>query len=568
LDKTNESRGSDKGDKAGLKAHDVSILKELPLLSGKEALDRILEHPDPGGLIKGLPDEDFFWLMKGVGDDCTQLLRLASLRQWQYILDMELWEKDRLDLAQTFLWLQRLERSDPGRLVRYLFTEGQSLAYLYLFRSIRVEVRDEDEAYDLEKGFVTLDGLFYVNVNREEERDTLERILKTMAHEDLLRYHALLMGLTGVLPAELEEEMYRLRNVRMAEHGFLPREEALLCYAPLDLKAIEQEDPRDRVSDVPDKEALELAPYTPFYFSQGFTLLTDSVSRITDPDLLERIRLEFAGLCNQILSADGSPIHDMEILKKTGRKAAGYLNLCLEKVSKGDTKAAQELMEKNRLISLFRAGFSLALKLKWEAERWFKEGWFDPETVEYSFWGEQRGNTLAGLMSRKPLYYCGPEGEEEYRDFERISELNDVGEILHGLMALDGLLLRLTDARTVNREEVQDRALTLHNLLFTLWARQMLGLESSLEPVSIEDATRFFRLLRKGDKSPPFQMLGFEQIFVKDFMTPGPDPGSREGAALKQALTSIWQEFCEEYDFVELHDLDPKFSRYILINPS
>jgi len=61
----------------------------------------------------------------------------------------------------------------------------------------------------------------------------VEGILKTMAGEDLLKYHSLLTGLAGVLPADLKEDMYRLRNVRIAEHGFLPREEALLVYAPL-----------------------------------------------------------------------------------------------------------------------------------------------------------------------------------------------------------------------------------------------------------------------------------------------------------------------------------------------
>ena len=216
MEKLKQGRSSNQRDNSGIQAHDVSILKDLHALSGTEVMDRILEHPDPPGLVKGLPSEDFFWLVKRVGEDSMQLLKLASVRQWQYILDLELWEKDRLDMTHAFLWLQRLQRSDPGRLTRWLFTDGQALAYLYLFRSVHVEVRDEDEAYDLEKGFITLDGLFYIKVLKEEQKETVEGILRTMADEDLLKYHALLTGLAGVLPAELEEDMYRLRNVRIA----------------------------------------------------------------------------------------------------------------------------------------------------------------------------------------------------------------------------------------------------------------------------------------------------------------------------------------------------------------
>ena len=37
------------------------------------------------------------------------------------------------------------------------------------------------------------------------------------------------MGLSGVAPAEVEEEMYRRRNVRLSEDGFLPYEERYPC---------------------------------------------------------------------------------------------------------------------------------------------------------------------------------------------------------------------------------------------------------------------------------------------------------------------------------------------------
>ena len=567
MEKLKQGRSSNEEDDSGIQTYDVSILKDLYDLSGSEVMDRILEHPDPPGLIKRLPNEDFFWLVKREEEDSMQLLKLASLRQWQYLLDLELWEKDRLDLTNAFQWLQKLQRSDPERLTKWLFTDNQALAYLYLFRSVHVEIRDENEAYDLEQGFITLDGLFYIKILKEEQRETVEGILKTMAGEDLLKYHSLLTGLAGVLPAELEENMYRLRNVRIAEHGFLPREEALLVYAPLGLNIIQQKDSPEMVEPAFDEERLDLAPYTPFYFSKSQNLLTKSASRITDARLLDRIRLEFAGLCNQVLSADGLVIDDIDVLRKTGLKAAGYLNLALEEMSGKDIGAAEELLRKNRLISLFRMGFGLAQKLKWEAERWLKKSWFDHNSMGYGFWGDEWGNTLAGLMENRPQYYCGPEGGREYRDFEQASDLTAVRKILHGLIGLDKMLAQLTITYPFNKKDSQTYDRTLHSLLFTLWARQMLELTPSFEAISLKQARQFFDQLRKGDKRPPYQMLGFEDVFVKDFMVSASAFEPEDAATLKDTLSLIWQQFCQEYDWVEVDALDPRFSKYILIRP-
>ncbi len=568
MEKLRQEGSADEGDNIGIQAYDVSILEDLYALSGTEVMDRILEHPDPSGLIKALPSDDFFWLVKKMGEESMQLLKLASLKQWQHLLDLELWEKDRLDMTHSFLWLQRLQRSDPERLARWLFSDGQALAYLYLFRNVHVELRDEDEAYDLEKGFITLDGLFYIKVLKEEQRETVEGIIRTMAGEDLLKYNALLTGLAGVLPADLEEDMYRLRNVRIAEHGFLPREEALLVYAPLDPAAIKQKNSPEILNSLIDDDLLDLAPYTPFHFSKGQNLLTKSASRIADADLLDRIRLEFAGLCNQVLSADGLVIDDINVLKKTCQKASGYLNLCLEEMCGKDIGAAEEILRNNSLTSLFRTGFGLAQKLKWQAERWLKKSWFDHNNMGYGFWGDEWGNTLAGIMKKRPEYYCGPEGDGEYRDFEKTSDLTAAGKILQGLIGLDRILAKLTTTFPLDKKEVRTHNLTIHSLLFTLWARQILELTPSFEAITLKQARQLFDILRSGDEKAPYQMLGFEEVFVKDFMVSASGFEPEDTENLKDTLTLIWQEFSKEYDWVDVDALDPRFSKYILILPS
>ncbi len=208
-------------------------LRDLVSLPGSQIVNRILDAEHPGDFIQKLPCEDFFWLVKKVGEeDSLALLQLASVDQWEYLLDLEIWEKDRLNISHTSHWMGLLQQANCRQLVRWLFSEGEYLAYYHFFRTLEVVViSDKDEVFNIPDGLFSLDGVFYMRVFDPQYRQTMENIIRVMADEDLTRYQALLLGLAGVLPAEVEEEMYRLRNVRLAEHrgGIL---EGLLAKRP------------------------------------------------------------------------------------------------------------------------------------------------------------------------------------------------------------------------------------------------------------------------------------------------------------------------------------------------
>lgn len=556
-------------DKRIMHPFDDGSLRDLHTLSQKEILDRILAHPAPRRLIQGLPCEDLFWLVKKVGEEgYLQLLRLATAEQWQYILDLELWHKDRMDMAAASLWLGRLQSAAPGRLTEWLLTDGRALAYYYLSRNIEVEVRDPDDTDDLDEGFMTLDSLFYVKVKDPERKKTIENILRSVADSDLGKYRSLLSSLGAVLPAEMEEDMYRLKNVRLAEHGFLPMEEALIVYAPLDPRELNPQVPGQRLDVEADENLRDMAPHALLSLVEDESLLGTSLSMIHEDPIADRIRLEFAGLCNQVLSADNLAVNDLEVLRKTCRKSAGYLNLILEKRCGTDIKAAETLLRNNALVSLFRAGFGIAQRLKWEAEGWIEESWFRQMGFGLDFWGEEWARILAGLTAKRPLYYQGWASEDTYRDFEHIFDVNAANEVLQRVKSLDILLARLTYRYPLNTEEKERTGLTFHPLLFTFWARRILQLPLSFESIFLNQAKIFFRFLRGGAERPPYRMLGFEEVFIKDIMDAANGLATSVTVVLKETLSLIWQAFCQEYEKVPLLSLDPRYSTYLRIRSS
>ena len=546
-------------------SEEKSVLANIHDLSSGDALKRVLDHPDPLHLVQSLPEEDFFWLVKKIGeDDCIPVLRLASETQWQYLLDLELWDFDRLDLQQSFNWLRMLETADPHRLVNWLLWKEQSLLYLFLFNNISVEIGDEDDFIEPEEGVITLDGVFYIKVFEEERREVIERLLSILASENSAAYQTLLSGLVGVIHSEMEEEMFRMKNVRLAEHGFLGPDEAFEIYGRLGASSLKMEGNGETVHPLVAEDRSDLIPVSPLVHSVGGNLFPGVLSGIKDPRLMDSLWLEFAGLCNQIISADRIRVEEVDDLVNISRRAGGYLNLALEDVCGTNREKALKLVKNNSLQSLFRVGFSMTLELKWMAQRWVKESWFRERGLENRFWGEVHGGILEGILEDKPKLHDAA-GEEKFKFFERRDEVLYVRKTIHVLKGLDGLLRNLAAPYFLNPSENVCFPETFQPVFLTIWARQMLKLDPRFAPLSSKQAMELIRKLRTGESGFPYSMGAYKEGFVKDFMAVTPGLAAEEREALEEYLALLWDEFSLEYERFPDKSLDPRFSRLILV---
>jgi hypothetical protein len=544
-------------------------MRQLLSLSGRDAVNRVLDMDDPHRFVQEMSQVDFYWIVKKVGEqDALPLLRLASPAQWQYLLDMEIWQKDRLDLEEVTDWFGRLYLADPERLVRWLFREGQFLSYHFLYQKIEVQIRQDDEALDLPEGFFTLDNLYYIRVRDEDDEEMIESILGEMARTDYDRYQALLLGLASIIPSEVEETMYRLRNVRLGEHGFLPHEEAVAVYSRLDPDALKSRPSRDRLFFPKEEEDRSPVPLTPVLHVEGGPMLMESLKGMSDPILIDRIRMEFAGLCNQILSADHLRIEDFDQLLRVCRKAAGYLNIGLERLTGKNLALSQQFLEDHALISIFRVGFGTVLELKWEAKRWLKEAWFFRNNLRPDFWGDEWGGMLVCILQKRPCFFMGLQEGEEYRDFEQLSEIEQCRLIFRRLKVLDRLLGGLTSRFPLDKDRLEDPIAAFHPLLFNFWARKELRVTPGFDPLPLEQVRDLFQLLRKQGESPPYSMPGSGVRFVEGLLGYGEDMEEASRELLRDTLFHLWQQFLDEYAWVTTADIDGRFTKFILTKPT
>jgi hypothetical protein len=552
-------------------------------LDPEKALDAILDVPQSASLVQSFSEEDFYFLIHDIGlEDSHPLLSLASDKQWEYIVDMEVWEKDRIELESTTRWFDLLFRVDPDRFITWFLQQKTEFMEFYLFKNIEVKVREADQdPSEFGKEFFTKDDTFYIRfidepsasgTDKETSDSTvikcrdafLADFFKRLADYDHMIYQKVLLELSSVIPAESEEEAYRLRNVRLAEKGFLAYEEAVGIYQPLKAKDFETQSTKFIATDPERKQFLPVPLYHAGMLKEK-NLFTRALEIIEIDDILENIQTEFAGLCNQIIAADQKTIREKDELKPVVDKACGYIHIGLERLVEEegslDVERCAALIQTYPISSIFRVGYGLALELKWRAQRWQEKSWFKKEGLRMSFWGEEWLGVLGGLLIKKPLFYDNYKTGVLYREFVSIEDIKVTENALHAIMAFDDLLSKIS----VAPPPVSDIELSYKNFVLTLWARHYLGLAEEPASLTVNEFKRFFKDLWSGKETPRGTSLAMKASFLAWLSGKTGLLADEIIQKVGHTLENLFSELESELGDVAIEDLAPRIIHLFLL---
>jgi hypothetical protein len=535
--------------------------EELVRLPASQALEAIIDAPRPVRLVQSLAEEDLYWLINDIGiQDALPVLSLASNDQWQYLLDLELWTKDQLDAQATIQWLGLLMKADPVRFMIWSLREQVELLELFLARHVEVKIREHDQSpSDFADDYFTFDGAFYVRIDKKNYEKTTREFLERLSDYDNETYQQVLLELAAIVPAEAEEQMYRIRNGRLAEKGFLPVEEAVGIYQYRNPDSLRQRDCGPQRA-ARAHQADETAPLTTSILLREHDLFYKALQQIDDATLLERLEREFAGLCNQIICADSRSVRDKGALLATVAKACGYLSIGIDRMAGKNPQEAFRLVQDFPLQELFRVGFGASLELRWEAEKWLKESWFSRQDLNLGFWDEEWASMLEGLLKKHPLLYTHPSEGEPYREFKTLEEVIKCQQGLDDMMAVDDLLSRLFSQGNVASLNTVFSPVTYKSLLLTAWARHELGLVDHLQPISEKELKTFF--------SAPFVGKEAKEAFWDWLENQCDIMASKELAKRVGWLADhLMAELEEEYGGVLQKDLDIRYVKLLQVRP-
>ena len=559
--------------------------RQLMALDSKEAMVRILEDPQPVALVHSFPEQDFYFLVHDIGpEDALPLLSLASNRQWDHLVDLDAWQKDQIDIRAVSRWLDLLLEADPKRFISWLLNERLEFVEFYLSKNIEVRIREHDQdPSEFGEEFFSLDNTYFIrfidrptdardNKITEEQREKfIVKLAEDLSELDFRMFQGVLLEAAHVIPAESEEECYRMRNVRLAEKGFLPFDEAVGIYQPVKPQDLARQSAKF-LPPAADPSSLYPVPLYPIRMLAEDNHFTRALTAIEPENGLPHIQAEFANLCNRIIVADHKTIQERDQLRDIVKKACGYLSIGLERLSgnrqKLDPGRNAALIARHPLQDIFRVGFGAALKLKWRAEKWLDHCWFAGNGLRLTFWGEHWLGVLGGLLIKKPLFYDNYKTGVLYREFASLEEIRTTEDIFNQIKAVDDLLSLMTIE--IDRP-ASHGFLTYKNLILTLWSANYLKLPAhKLKPVKLKNFIPFFKVLLPGEAAPGADKPRTIPQALKDHFLKwlAADTGLKDfelSRRLGQSLENLFEEIEVELGQVRAEDLDPKYVQLFLL---
>ncbi len=578
----------------------AAIRKNILELDSTKALDRILDSNMPATLIQSFPAQDFYFLMYHIGvEDFIPILSMASFEQWEYILDMEVWDNDIINLPRMTKTLELLFEADPKRLMRWLINEKPDFIEYYFFKNIQVRIRKHDEdPSDFGDGYNTIDDVFYVKFpeipdtlpdylsdqiniedlkkDRQISENLIMTMLNTVADMDLSVYQSLLLESCSILSAETEENQLRLKNIRLAEKGFYPHYEAVGIYQPVASPDKLRIRPEKYIKAPVYGTNLPLPPqYTSNFLSHN-TLFTQSFTLIEE-NLLLNLENEFAALVNRLISADKKSIHAEDDLKQVINKACDYLSLGLELIHSGKDKClpgqGAVIIKRYWLEDIFRIASAAGIKLKAKAATWYEKSFPNQQSLPLHFIGEQWLGLVGGLLIERPMYFDNYKTGVLYREFASKEDIIRTSRQLDELIVFDKIIQIICPE--VKKTTYVD--INYKNILLTLWAKNRLGMDSSLSPIPMNKFKAFFKELfafeedKKKidytgtiniDKRKDLVLWLLEQHEIKTKIK----QKEKFFKTIQPVFKELFDELENEYGTVKPNDLDPVFIPHFILN--
>jgi len=392
-------------------------------------------------------------------------------------------------------------------------------------------------------------------------------MMRCLADMDLSVFHGLLLETCAVMTAETEEEQFRLKNLRLAEKGFLPIHEAIGIYQPTDLSSLRKR-PKPQKSPQAFDPDFPLPPQLFTQFIEGDNLFVKTLE-LLNPGFLLELQSEIAALSNKIISADRVKIKNPDSIKKIIQKATAYLSLGLEVILKGNPtmETAQNAIEKYFLEDIFRTGSRAGIQLRTKAKNWYDNSFMKEERLPLGFLTEDYLGTIGGLLLERPMYYDNYQSGELYRHFTSLADIHTTDTKLTQIIALDQIIGKLPlDLATFTHG-----VLTYKSLLLTLWARNRLNLdtakECSLTPIEPKVFKPFFAALFSSDT--PGKIDELKTMDLALWVAEAIDSDEEElPEPFLKVLSQLIEEIEGEYSAVTAAHMDPRFIPHFLLAPA
>ncbi len=395
----------------------VAKIAHLRELGTKARIEMILSDPEGKDLARSLEPQELYWLVKEFGEeDATALIMFSSPEQYDFFLDVELWEDLVCSREKSLEWIGYLLAAGEERVVEQITRMDFELLLLICAKELIVGggigdmLSDEERRVEWDR---TFDNMFYITFRDDKHGPLMDRFLDIIFRNEHDLYLRLMQTTRGEIESELEDLCYRFRSGRLADMGFPEREHALEIYRYLDPEAFVPERGKDPI-------VVDLEGHLPVPFLAGDSLFQRAMSIASS----EGLHVELLCLINTALVAEEKPFADHGVMESVLQRVYGYLAISLEYLSGGDEQEAARILDTEYLKRLFQLGFAIVARLRTRAER-----------VDSAGADHATNRALLGFRNKCPRFYRGldPDHVDGYREFTGMVDVQAVDALLREL---------------------------------------------------------------------------------------------------------------------------------------
>ncbi len=386
--------------------------RQLGKLVGRKRLDAILSKENAPALVRTLPAEDLYFLIKDVGsEDAAPLVAMSSPEQFRGFIDLDCWVNHEgakeLSPIKALRWMT-LAREDSTLEDLAAKRTGLDLEVVELILRGGLSIVDrkaveedgwaaaapgEDPQAAWEE---TPCGSWFVcfEIPGPEEIE-LRRMLHELYAEGPFPASRLLSAVRYELTSELNEHALRFRNARLADMGFPEPEQAKALYA------------KTNISATPPPQPTPPDSIPGFFLSEfvGDSFLDRCSAKVTGVRSRTFLDRSLMYLANCVMVADRIEPSDTEAARDAVGAMRAYLNLGLSHLAGNDSDRGSTILCSTALKHVFQVGFTLTLQRKWRAERLVAALVPGSSSDERSLpLDAPEGSVVDALLKPKPMY--------------------------------------------------------------------------------------------------------------------------------------------------------------------
>jgi hypothetical protein len=519
----------------------------LALPPGPLRQDLILRSKYARELTEALTPEDYVVTVKAIGDrDAIALITLSSDEQLGYLLDLDLWLEEKMDLNRFEHWLELLFECGDERVMRWVKAVDFEQLVLVCERVLISTERDAlPELPDHLTGRVfSPDNFHFLLIKVGANYTLFSRLLDLLYTNERELFLALIGNLGTTPPTEIEELAARFKDGRLADRGWPEWEEAAAIYQPLTLSGSSNQ----ALPSGPNNP-----PRYPLQFLQPERVLRSALERIEEPQTLELLAGQLANLTNRVLVADHLERGNLETMKLALERVTGGLEIGLFIAGLSDPAEAAAFLRVRPMVDIFRMAQGAIHALVERAKR-LNTG---PGSNLLTLVASPLPERFDALQSHRPRYF--DEESLSLREFATPSDLKALErDLLLAEAALElGAALGLSanslpDPFPKNSFPPSRDGLTLETLLLTRLARDRLDLPHELQPFPLARLAELTKALPHDQPTLRDSLLELTRPYL-----PQPPVG------LDALIDRLAQLLINEIFTHEPAQLDPRFVRGI-----